>query len=202
VPLYRSSWLEVPERAMDFQFKRGHKKPRTENRRRSLFRTPPKLREQQAGESTAADEPAPQHAPGPMSTRANTCAHMRLLFAVRCAPQMTKGCVRHGLCRRADFANLGSVASEALGKRQRSECIETDDSLRSAALPDDLRLSKAIGEAVESGLKMIPVRARSATPACTLLPDHADGCLQVKPGEGFALDAGAPSQLTHTATND
>ena len=154
---------EAPERAMDFQFKRGHKKPRTENRRRSLFRTPPKLREQQAAEGTDADEPAPRHAPGPMSTLANTCAHTRLLFAVRCASQMTKGCVHRGLYRSADFANLGSVASEALGKRQRSEYIETDDSLRSAALPDHLRLSEAIGGAVESGLKMIPVREHATS---------------------------------------
>lgn len=47
---------------MDFQFKRGHKKPRTENRRRSLFKTPPKLREQ-VGESVISDKMA-----APLST--------------------------------------------------------------------------------------------------------------------------------------
>ena len=71
--------------AMDFQFKRGHKKSRTDNRRRSLFRTPPKLREQ-AGEGVVANEPA--RPPGPTTAPANMCV-LCLLRAAQSALKRT-----------------------------------------------------------------------------------------------------------------
>jgi len=126
---------------MDFQFQRGRKKPRTENRRRSLFRTPPKLREQ-AGESVAAEEP---RAAAPAFSLAGAAA--------------------------ASASASVAAPSEALGKRQRPE---GDGGLGSADLPDGLRLNKLIDEAVQNGLKMIPVRA----PRCWLQSSSAAAASQ------------------------
>ena len=127
---------------MDFQFQRGRKKPRTENRRRSLFRTPPKLREQ-AGESVAAEEP---RAAAPAFSLAGAAAAASASASV-------------------------AAPSEALGKRQRPE---GDGGLGSADLPDGLRLNKLIDEAVQNGLKMIPVRA----PRCWLQSSSAAAASQ------------------------
>ena len=126
---------------MDFQFQRGRKKPRTENRRRSLFRTPPKLREQ-AGESVAAEEP---RAAAPAFSLAGAAA--------------------------ASASASVAAPSETLGKRQRPE---GDGGLGSADLPDGLRLNKLIEEAVQNGLKMIPVRA----PRCWLQSSSAAAASQ------------------------
>ena len=126
---------------MDFQFQRGRKKPRTENRRRSLFRTPPKLREQ-AGESVAAEEP---RAAAPALAPAGAAA--------------------------ASASASVAAPSETLGKRQRPE---GDGGLGSADLPDGLRLNKLIDEAVQNGLKMIPVRA----PRCWLQSSSAAAASQ------------------------
>jgi hypothetical protein len=126
---------------MDFQFQRGRKKPRTENRRRSLFRTPPKLREQ-AGESVAAEEP---RAAAPAFSLAGAAA--------------------------ASASASVAAPSETLGKRQRPE---GDGGLGSADLPDGLRLNKLIDEAVQNGLKMIPVRA----PRCWLQSSSAAAASQ------------------------
>lgn len=86
-------------------------------------------------------------------------------LAARCVRrrvQHSAGCV----CRASCF-DVGSAASEVLGKRQRSECSATSDGgVRSAALPDDLRLNKAIGEAVESGL----TRARASVSERSAMP--------------------------------
>ncbi len=191
---------------MDFQYQRGHKKPRTENRRRSLFRTPPKLREQ-AGESNhaVADAPA-QLLVDPMAALPNTCALPPPLRGSLCGACDEELSVPRAVFRASSF-DVGSVGSEVLGKRQHSESNGTSDGgLRSSALPDETRLSKAIGEAVESGLtrarstvsERSPMVRRGLLRARSLMVVSA----QVKPGEGFALDAGAASHSTHTATND
>lgn len=74
--------------------------------------------------------------------------------------------------RSVEVLNVGSVTSEVLGKRQRPECGEiSNGGLRSAALPDDLRLNKLIGEAVQNGLKMIPVRKPASYP-CLYCSGH------------------------------
>ena len=92
-------------------------------------------------------------------------------------------------CHHADRCALADV----LGKRQRQE--GNDASSASADLPDGLRLHKLIEEVVQNGLKLIPVRQATLglrLPGARRLRSVWFRCVchaQVKPGEGFALDA-------------
>ena len=195
---------------MDFQFQRGRKKPRTENRRRcgplppkgsfrrcarpppflrctafcrSLFRTPPKLRADAEGAEAeaSADEMRAMPNLGHGLATANACVPSPRRASPR--PTISAGC--RSSVHETDFVTSKRTREDLPGP---AGVALDGGASTSGELPDGVRLHKLVEAVVQDGLRSVPVRDPCRGVAAQ--PDAR--CSQVKPGEGFALDAGLP----------